>query len=190
MNTSRAQGMPDTTGFAHPETNVSAFGIQPGMVAADFGAGSGAYTLHMAEILKHDGHVYAVDVQKDLLQRIKTNATLKGLHNVEILWADLEVVGGSKIADHVVDFVLMSNILFQLPNKETILLEAFRVLKPTGRLAVIEWSESFGGMGPQKEDVVSRDMVRGLASAAGFEVRNEFSAGAHHYGIIFTPVHN
>lgn len=186
MQRSDTETVFDTTGFAHPQTNVGVLGIEPGMVVADFGAGSGAYTLHIAEALQGSGHVYAVDVQKDLLRRIKNDADRRGLHNVEIIWADLEVLGGSHIANNTVDFVLISNLLFQLPDKQSIILEAARILKPTGRLAIIDWTESFGGMGPQKDDVVPPDMAISLAKAAQFEVNHEFKAGAHHYGIIFT----
>jgi tRNA A58 N-methylase Trm61 len=49
--------------FAHPPRNVAEFGISPGMSVADFGSGSGAYVLLLAEALSGSGHVYAVDIQ-------------------------------------------------------------------------------------------------------------------------------
>ena len=179
-----------TAGFAHPRNNVAALAIEPGMIVADFGAGSGAYTLGMAEALGNSGRVYAVDVQKDLLRRIHTEAHKRGLDAViEFIWGDLEAPGGSKIADGILDLVLVSNLLFQVPDKAAIFREARRVLKLTGRLAVIEWSGSFGGMGPQREDVVTKDAVLALAQSASFTLTREFEAGAHHYGLLLHPVH-
>src|SRR3989344_375429 len=175
-------------GFAHPRRNTAALGVESGMEVADFGSGSGVYVLHIAEALENFGHVYAIDVQRDLLQRTKNEAHRRGFKNVEISWTDLEKPGSSKIADKKLDLVLISNLLFQLEDKMTPLREAWRILKPRGRLAIVYWSESFGGMGPIKQDVVTKEKALELAQEAGFELKREFSAGAHHYGLIFTLV--
>lgn len=177
-----------TAGFAHPKRNVGALGIEPGMSVADFGSGSGAYVLHIAEALANSGHVYAIDVQRDLLQRTKNEVHRHGFKNVETIWADLEQPESSKIASQKLDLVLISNLLFQIENKPAVLTEAWRILKPTGRLAIIDWSESFGGMGPIKQDVVSKEKALELARQSGFDRQREFPAGAHHYGLIFKLV--
>ena len=67
-------------GFAHPRSNIEALGIESGMlITRSFGAGSGAYALHIGEILKKAGRVYVIDVQKDLLRRIHTEACKRGI---------------------------------------------------------------------------------------------------------------
>ncbi len=175
-------------GFANPVENILAIGLQGGMKIADFGAGSGAYTLAAARTVGAHGKVYAVEVQKDLLTRIKNTATQEHLDNVEIIWGDFELPHGSRIADCLVDVVIISNALFQLENKSGALHEARRILKPTGKLAIIDWSESFSGMGPMKNDVVQKEAALELARMAGFTLMNEFAAGAHHYGLLLRPV--
>lgn len=174
-----------TAAFAHPRRNVAALGIQSGMSVADFGSGSGAYVLAMAERLEGSGHVYAMDVQRDLLRKVKNEAHKRGYNNVEVIWCDLERPRASKIADQKLDLVLISNLLFQIENKAAILAEAWRVLKPSGHLTVIDWADSFGGMGPQKSDVITKEKALALAKDSGFELQKEFDAGAHHYGLIF-----
>jgi ubiquinone/menaquinone biosynthesis C-methylase UbiE len=178
----------NTAGFAHPVRNVAALGLQAGMTVADFGSGSGAYTLAIAARLEGSGHVYAVDIQRDLLRRTHNEAHKRGLKNLSVIWADLEKRGASKIADRKLDLVLISNLLFQLDDKSAPLLEAWRILKPTGYLAIIDWSDSFGGMGPIKQDVVTKEKALELAQKTGFELTREFPAGAHHYGLIFRLV--
>lgn len=174
-------------GFAHPHRNVEMLGIQPGQTIVDFGAGSGAYVFAIAEKLRGMGHVYAVDVQQDLLRKIKNEAHKKGFKNVEIIWSDLEAPNGSKLADKHVDIVLISNLLFQVQAKSAVLAEARRILHPGGRLVIIDWSESFRGMGPHKKEVVTKEKAIELAAQEGFDVVSEFEAGAHHYGLLFRP---
>jgi len=178
----------DTATFAHPKRNVLEFGVQPGMKVADFGAGSGAYVLALAERLGNSGHIYAIDIQRDLLRRIQREAEARGWKNVEIIWNDLEQPKGSHISDRHLDLVLISNLLFQIGSKDTLFKEAKRILKHRGTLVVIDWSGSFGGLGPLAKEVVSKDTAIALAQASGFDLVREFTAGANHYGLIFKPV--
>jgi len=179
--------------FAHPTHNVRSLGIGPGMKVADFGSGSGAYALAIAETLCNSGHVYAVDVQRDLLRRTKNEAHKRGFKNVEVVWGDLEYAGATKIADGLLDMVLISNLLFQINEKNAVIREAWRVLKPAGRLVIIDWSDSLPAgrqglahIGPQEVDVVTKEAAESLATANGFESVREFPAGSHHYGLIFS----
>jgi ubiquinone/menaquinone biosynthesis C-methylase UbiE len=140
--------------------------------------------------LKESGKVYAIDVQKDLLRRILNDARKQLLDNVHILWGDLEKPHGSKLADRSVDLVLVSNILFQVEHKLHVLKEAHRILRPRGRLAIIDWKESYGGMGPIKSHVFSENDATTLAERAGFVFQDSFLPGAHHYGLLFSPGHH
>jgi len=171
--------------FAHPTHNIRSLGITPGMKVADFGSGSGAYTLAIAESLANSGHVYAIDVQRDLLRKTKNEATKRGFKNVEVIWGDLEYAGATKIADGLLDMVLISNLLFQINEKNAVIKEAWRVLKPAGRLVIIDWSDSFGGVGPLEVDVVAKEAAESLAVSNGFESVSAFPAGSHHYGLVF-----
>ncbi|MBM3272272.1 methyltransferase domain-containing protein [Candidatus Kaiserbacteria bacterium] len=170
--------------FARPHHNVAQFGIEPGMTVVDFGAGSGAYVRAFAEALGEDGQVIAVDVQRDLLRRIHNDAVHRHHRHVRTIWGDLERPGGSKLADDVADLVLISNLLFQVEEKQTVLDEAFRILRPGGRVVVIDWSDSFGGLGPRTADIVTREAGLQMLGAAGFVSSQPFMAGAHHWGVM------
>lgn len=184
MQNVRTHSTSSVSGFAHPNRNVAAFGVQSGMRVADFGAGSGAYVLGIAKRLDGTGKVYAIDVQRDLLRRIANEAMRRGYSNVEVIWADLEVPRASKLANASIDLVLVSNLLFQVPDKVAVLREARRTIKSTGIVVVIDWSDSFRGLGPMKEDVVKKEDMLKYAQKAGLELKNEFAAGEHHYGLI------
>ncbi len=174
--------------FAHPKGHVWSLGIREGMHVADFGSGSGAHVLSVAERLEGKGRVYAIDIQKDLLRRIANEAMRRGFDTVDVIWADLEMPRASKIADNTIDLVLLSNILFQIESKLAVLAEARRILNSRGRVSIIDWQDSFDGMGPAEEEVFERGMAIDFAQRAGFVLEKEFPAGAHHYGLIFRPV--
>lgn len=178
-----------TSGFAHPARNVLQLRLTPGMSVADFGAGSGAYVWPIAQALGTSGNVYVIDVQRDLLRRIHNEAMRRGYSTVKIIWADLEQHNATRLADQSLDLVLISNLLFQVPNKMAVLKEAHRILKKSGTLVVIDWSDSFGGMGPRKGDVVTKKAAGDFLLRSGFAPEEEFSAGAHHWGLAARPIH-
>lgn len=171
--------------FSDPVKNIESSGILPGMDIADLGAGSGLYTLAAAKALMATGRVYAIDVQKDLLSKLKNAAAEQSLYNVEVIWGDIEKPSGTKLRDSSIDLVLLCNILFQLEDKTNVITEIKRILKPGGRVLVVDWSESFGGIGPTPEMVVKKDVVKEKFEKSGFHLDKEVSAGSHHYGLLY-----
>ncbi len=170
--------------FTDPTHVLSQFGLSEGACVADFGAGSGAYTLAASALVGASGRVYAVDVQKDLLTRIKNAARESGARNVEVVWGDVEKPGGTKLGEKTLDAVIVSNLLFQLEDREGFLAEVLRVLKPRGRVLVVDWSDSFGNMGPRPQEVVLKSTARALFESRGFTLEREIDAGEHHYGLV------
>jgi len=173
--------------FAHPGKNAEMFPVEAGAIVVDFGAGSGAYTFEIAKTLNGTGKVYAIDVQQELLRRIGNEAHRLGVTNIETIWGDIARPHGSKIGNASVDVVLMSNILFQLEHPKEAFDEARRILKLPGKLIIIDWIDALSTrgvrIGPTKSHVFSKDRALEFAEAAGFHVVDEFSAGAHHYGL-------
>ncbi len=171
--------------FSDPQKNVEQCGIQAGMEIADLGAGSGHYTLAVAKALIATGRIYAIDLQKDLLTKIKNNAVSQGLYNVEVIWGDIEKLNGTHLREASIDLALLSNILFQLDAQGAAINEVKRILKPGGRVLVVDWSDSFGGIGPKPEKVVLKTSAVEMFEKNGFHLDREIDAGSHHYGMIF-----
>ena len=170
--------------FSDPVKNVGQCGIQVGMDIADLGSGSGFYSLAAAKALISTGRVYAIDAQKDLLSKLKNNATRQGLYNIEVIWGDIEEPNGSKLKESSVDLAFLCNVLFQIEDRPAAIKEAKRILKPGGKILLVEWSESFGGIGPKQNMVINKKSGQDMFEKAGFHLDREISAGAHHYGLI------
>ena len=170
--------------FALPEDIISNFSIDEGMHVADFGAGSGAYSIMAGRLAGSSGRVYAIDVNKDILSKVKADGVKQKVFSIEIVWGDIEVLGGTKLASKILDRVIISNVLFQVGDKEGVVKEAGRLLKPGGLALVVDWSGSYGGLGPKEGSVLSKDAALKLFLNNGFVLVREISAGDYHFGFI------
>ncbi|MBU6370852.1 MAG: methyltransferase domain-containing protein [Patescibacteria group bacterium] len=172
--------------FSDPEKIITQFSIGKGTHVADIGAGSGAYALAAAKMAGETGRVYAVDVQKDLLARLKKEAEGEHLKNIEIVWADIEEAGGTKLRERSMDVVIAANVFFQLPDKDAACREIRRILADNGRALLVDWAASYGAIGPRPDAVFTRETAKKLFEKQGFALDREIvSAGAHHYGLVF-----
>ncbi len=170
--------------FSNPEKIVPILGLAPGMKVADFGAGAGAYAFAAARFVVPGGKVYAVDVQKSLLEKVEREAKARGLDHIKTVWGDIEKRHGSHFHDGEMDCVIVSNILFQAGDKEALLQEAVRVLRTHGRILVVDWSDSFSGLGPDKDHVVPRERVVEILRRLNIGQIADAPAGDHHWGIV------
>ena len=172
--------------FTNPEQNILYLGLKEGMRVADFGAGTGFYSKAASARVGHSGKVYAIEVQKDLVKKLENEIKNWGISNIDCIWGDIERRGGTKISDQSMDAVIVSNVLFQTEDKLGLIDEVKRVLKKGGKVLLIDWSGSFGGMGPTPQSVVTESMAKELFEKRGFKFLENISTSVHHYGIIFT----
>jgi ubiquinone/menaquinone biosynthesis C-methylase UbiE len=172
--------------FSDPEQNIYQFSLMKGETVADFGAGSGFYSFAAAEAVGEDGKIYAIDVQKDLLQKLKNEArNIRHLNNIEIIWADIDNLGGTRLREESVDSVIVANVFFQLEDKKNACLEINRILKKGGRVLFIDWINIQSDIVVNEIKTFSKEKARELFEGNGFVVQKEIDAGLRHYGLIF-----
>jgi len=168
-----------------PEVVGTHFLLQEGDTVADFGAGSGFFISTLANAVGQTGRVFACEIQRPLVEKLGNFARTKGFQNVDPLWCDLETPGGIKITDSTLDAGILVNTLFLLEDKVTAISEICRTLRQGGVLHVIDWTESFGGLGPVSASVVTKAAATALLESHGFVLEREYPAGDHHYGLAF-----
>lgn len=172
--------------FLHPDVILRECHLGPTDTVVDLGAGSGAMSRAAASYVT-GGSVFAIEVRRPMVEALAKEIQHWKTPQVHALWGDIEVQGGTRLKDHGADFVILSNTLFQLEDKKGCILEIKRILRHGGRLLLIDWSESYGGMGPAPHHVITKEKARALFEQEGFVVlRDNLSAGAHHYGILFS----
>jgi 2-polyprenyl-3-methyl-5-hydroxy-6-metoxy-1,4-benzoquinol methylase len=172
--------------FSDPGKVIEQLYVGEGMTVADFGAGIGFYALQLARRVGPYGRVFAIDVQPDSLRRIKNEATKSGMNQLEVIQGDLESYKGSGLVSASVDRIVIANVLFQADHPEMVVKEAKRILKHNGKIAVVEWVDSYGQIGPHKDHILSQEDARVIFEQNGFVLESFIDAGSHHYGLLYT----
>lgn len=172
--------------FLDPKKIAEQISILPGTALADIGSGVGNYIESLSEQVGLSGRVYAVDILPDVVTRLQNECTAKGLQNVVAITGDVEVHNGTHLRDQSIDTILLVNTLFQTTNRAHALSEIVRIMKPMGQLVIVEWSDSFGGMGPVATSVITPEQLISICAMNGLEyVRDLANSGDHHYGKVF-----
>jgi len=167
--------------FLNPKQTIDNLDfLEPNMIALDVGSGSGGFTIPLSRKLE-DGKVYAVDIQEEPLSALRSKLDGERIYNVELVLADIQK--GVRIADNKIDFVILSNVLFEIEDKEAVFKEVKRVLKDEGHLLVIDWKES-SKIGA-KELVISKEEIQLKLEELGFKLEKDFNLGNYHFGLIF-----
>lgn len=167
--------------FVDPNKILNELNLEKGMVACDFGSGSGGWTIPLAQKLAR-GRVFAVDIQKTALSALEGKAKLYGILNIKCLIANIEEKI-EEIKNESCDLVLITDLLFQVDDKNGVFKEAFRILKPEGKVLLVEWKPE-APFGP-KDSRPSKEETTEIAKNNGFEIEKEILAGDFHYGVIF-----
>lgn len=130
------------------------------------------------------GMVYAIDILEEAVSALNGKALAENLSNVKTILGDVEK--GIKIKDEYFDLVLMTNLLFQVENKQFVMEEAKRILKPNGMVLVVDWKKD-APVGP-KEGRVSLEEIVLLGEKTGFKKEEEISSGSFHWGLLLRKI--
>ena len=120
-----------------PDVVIDSLDFLPGMVVADIGAGTGFFALPFARAVAPAGKVWAVDLQPAMLKILEEKLHRKGApDNVGLREGQATDTG---LPDGSCDLAFLGNIWHELDEPGTVLAEIRRVLRPGGRVAILDW---------------------------------------------------
>jgi ubiquinone/menaquinone biosynthesis C-methylase UbiE len=170
-----------------PERLFPALHLKAGEAILDLGCGEGRYTLPLASRVGREGTVYAADLWEEGLATLNEKAREKGLANIRTLFAD--VSQPLPLAGDSVNLAFLATVLHDLAEAgqaEGALAEIARLVKPGGRLAVLEFKKMAGPPGPPLAIRLSPEEVAALLRPYGFTPGEIRELSPHIYLAMFT----
>ena len=159
------------------------------MKVADLGCGtSGHFVFPTAELVGGDGVVYAVDIQKTVLESVKRRIRLENIKNIKPIWSDIEIFNGTQIEPNSLDVILLINTLYQSKKRPNVIREAVRILKKNALMIVVDWKSMAIPFGPPVEERVRVGLLISGAKKLGLDFEEEFFVGQYHYGLKFRKI--
>src|SRR5207244_1924332 len=144
-------------------------GLEPGQTVLDLGSGGGIDVLLSAKRVGPTGKVYGLDMTDEMLALARENQRKAGATNVEFLKGTIEAI---PLPDNSVDVIISNCVINLSSDKDAVLREAFRVLKPGGRFAVSDVVVRGGDVPPQ----VRRSMELWVGCIAGALEETEYAS--------------
>jgi ubiquinone/menaquinone biosynthesis C-methylase UbiE len=162
--------------------------LNPSTVFLDLGCGKGNYTLAAAKAVGPQGTVYGIDAWQEGLDELEKRAASEDLHNIITIHANLNE--HIPLEDATVDVCFMATVLHDLLREstgETVLTEIARVLKPAGRLCIIEFKKIEDGPGPPIGVRLSPEETENIIMPFGFIKDQTTEVGPFHYLLTASP---
>jgi ubiquinone/menaquinone biosynthesis C-methylase UbiE len=152
-------------------------GLKGGMVFADIGCGPGFFVFPASEIVGKHGTVYAIDTQQEMLNELRKRNPSK---NVVTLRSEETIL---PVDSTSVDIAIMVFVLHEVHHPVDFLMEVKRILKPSGRLIVIDWEKKVEEKGPPFEERLPKERTKEVFQQAGFEKIESNSLNPSHYEV-------
>lgn len=163
-----------------PEAFVARIGIAPGETVADLGAGPGFFTWPLAERVGAGGRVYALDVAPEMVAQLHAQAFPA---QVTVLQSEENRL---PLPDASVESAFLAFVLHELEHPREFLADVRRIVRPGGRLIVLEWIPQEEETGPPLRERLSPGASEQMLAEASWQLESGGAANASNYYQAYT----
>lgn len=156
---------PDRVAGLRTAEVIAKIGLRPGQIVADLGAGTGLFSVPMAQAVAPSGKVYAVEIDKGYSDIINAKAKEAHVGNVQFVLGEF---GDPKLPAQDVDVAFFHDVLHHVQDRAGYLKNLARYVKPSGRVVIIDLKADQSPHRDEPTLVVSEAQVTGWMKAAGF----------------------
>ncbi|QDU26302.1 Ubiquinone/menaquinone biosynthesis C-methyltransferase UbiE [Anatilimnocola aggregata] len=146
-------------------------GVKPGMNICDMGCGNGFYTLQLAKMVGERGHLYAVDIQPEMLKLLKERASKQGVKNYSPI---LGTFTDPKLPKEKIDLILLVDVYHEFSHPEQMLAAMRESLAPGGLIALVEYRAEDPEVPIKPEHKMTKEQILKELPANGFKLAKEF----------------
>lgn len=172
---------PERRKLLPPEETLQGLGLKQGDSMADIGCGIGYFTLPAAQIVGRQGKVYGLDVMAEMLEETRNRVSASALTNVELVQVK---ENDWLLHGETVDYAFSCLVAHEAEDLTAFFREAARILRPSGRIAVIEWNKQPGRMGPPPEHRLDSGDLTALLGRCGFDNMRQLAVNEEMYAIL------
>lgn len=166
-----------------PEKALDALALEKGMVVADIGAGTGYFSRRIARRIA-PGKVYAVDIQPEMLARLRSYAAKEQITNIETI---LGLPDDPRLPAAAIDLILMVDVYHEFAQPQAMLRKIREALRPSGRLVLLEYRKEDPSVPIRFEHKMTVDEARVELEAEGFRLEKVIQKLPRQHILIFRP---
>ncbi len=182
---SRAQRLedPERLSSLPPGDAILKLQLHAGQTVADIGAGTGFFAIPFAGAVSPEGRVLAVDLQPEMLALLQEKLQRPGAPaNIELLEGD---AARTNVPDAACDLAFLANLWHELDGHPAVLAEMARILKPGGRIAILDWRADIASPpGPPQDDRIPQSEVIAALERSGWSVLRSGPFGLRNYLVV------
>jgi len=165
-----------------PKETLQRLGLTDDVDFADIGCGIGYFTIPAAAMIQTGHKIYAIDPAADMIAEAHKRAVDAGIDRIQFVQSEPQ---DFKIPLESIDFALLANVFHEISEKELFVRQIWEILRPGGKLALIEWNNQIMDMGPPENHRISEEDTDRYMLDGGFERASTLDLGEMFFGKVY-----